>query len=384
MCWPAMGGAAPGVQMVFDDLSADLGPAFSVLLDEENELTFEEVSAEGLNDRWVAGTGAAPNYGYSNSTHWHRVSIQLPEDRASNYLIEIDFAHIDEVNAYFVEDGQLTDTQKSGLLTPLGERRISHRNILFRLPLMLSDHLDVYISTRGENAIQVPARLWREDAFWAKERHVQFFIALCIGAMLAMIIYNLFVYQATKDPLHLSFAQMTTSVGLAIATTYQVTYEYLWPDWPWFANRTVALFIAFTGLTTLSFIRSYLELASYSEKFEKVFKGLSIYFLVGLVLPFVVSHRFAATPALVMALVTIILVVVCAVRMAAGGDKRARLLLIAFGTLFGGAGLTLAGTRGLLPANILTQYGALPGATAFMVLIGFAVGERLNELKQSG
>ena len=118
-----------------------------------------------------------------------------------------------------------------------------------------STQVDVFISTQGENAIQVPAKLWREDAFWSKERHVQFFIALCIGAMLAMIIYNLFVYQATKDPLHLSFSQMTTGVGLAIATTYQVTYEYLWPDWPWMLFKLMETLIQFKVIGQLSFDR---------------------------------------------------------------------------------------------------------------------------------
>ena len=77
-----------------------LGLHLEILEDPSGELTIEDVTSPAFDSQFIPSQVAVPNYGYTDSAYWVRVSLDNETLYTNEWLLEIGFANTQYVDLY--------------------------------------------------------------------------------------------------------------------------------------------------------------------------------------------------------------------------------------------------------------------------------------------
>jgi len=364
-----------------------VGRYAEALEDPGGKLSLTDVASR--ND-FVPLDGDVPNFGYSYSTFWLRV--KLPRDVASMLApilaLEVRFPSLDLIELYVpyrTADGVDYRVQRAGDGMPWNAREVKHRDFVFRVPMIGLAEAPTYLRVQSQSVVTVPAYLWRPEAMIAHDRNAQFGYGLFYGLVIALFLYNLLLYLALRDRAYLWYVLYVASFGVGLAALDGFAYQYLWPDSVWWANHALAAALCAALLFGAQFARSFLEMASFS-----IFANR---FLVGVTALAAAGVFFAATGLLVSygVIMRVLSVVACAtagivlyvsVRAMLAGFRPARFFLLAWSALLVLILLGALRNFALVPTNFLTVNGLHVGLALDILLLSFALADRINTLKR--
>ena len=219
------------------------------------------------------------NLGYNSKNCWIKFSIKN-QRLEQDYLLEINYGLLDYVDLYYFETDIPNNITKikTGDRLPLSTRPIKHRKFLF--PIKVINEVTVYVRVKTTGTLTVPLKVWVPYDFFGFDRKCIILYALHYGMIIVMILYNLFIYIATKDKayaiyvLHVSTI-MFTELGL------NGFINEIWPHSPIWNNQSIGFFIGLYFWSLLLFTRSFLKLKKFYPKINKII-NISLFFLGGL------------------------------------------------------------------------------------------------------
>lgn len=229
--------------------------------------------------------------------------------------------------------------------------------------------------------MQVPLELYTPAAFTSLSRDSQFVMGIYYGILLALFVYNLVLWLTLRDPSYFWYLFHISAFGLVLFTLNGYSFEYLWPDNPWLANVAVPLSICFAIVGMQQFARTFLELPKRFPRGNLVSFGIiGICIALGaasLWLPYSISTPWATRTVIISVLWTVIAAVVVLRR----GYMPARLFLVAWAVFLAGTATIAALAFGLVPKNMLTEYGVQIGSALEMLLLSIALSYRYASLR---
>src|SRR5690606_2027234 len=92
-------------------------------------------------------------------------------------------------------------------------------------------------------------------------RDAQLGIGIYYGILVALFFYNLVLWLTLRDASYLWYLFHISAFGLVLFTLNGFGFEYLWPDLPWLADRSVPLSICLALIAMLQFARTFLGLS---------------------------------------------------------------------------------------------------------------------------
>ena len=84
-------------------------------------------------DLWKSHIQELTSLGLSNELHWFKFTLSNI-DPAQSWLLEIDYAHLDRVNLWFVQNNNIIAEYQVGDHQIFSQRTIEHENFLFPIP----------------------------------------------------------------------------------------------------------------------------------------------------------------------------------------------------------------------------------------------------------
>ncbi len=130
------------------------------------------------------------NFGFTKSTYWLRVEVPA---EPVNRVLEIGYPLLDDVRVYWYIGGEQVERHVTGDSRKFGSRPIYHRNFVFPVPSN-SVPTTAYVRVQSEGAVQIPAQVIESADFLAREQLDYGWQAVFLGIMIAMALYNLFVF----------------------------------------------------------------------------------------------------------------------------------------------------------------------------------------------
>jgi len=387
-CGLAAQAGAPAVPLPVERRAVALGPYAETLEDPGGKLTLAQVAAR--SDFAPLGRNVA-NFGYSYSAYWLRFT--LPRD-ASDMLapmlaLEIRFPSIDSIELhvpYRSPQGIEYRVQRSGDRAPWETREVKHRNFVFRVPMAGLADAPSYLRVQSESVLTVPAYLWRPEALIASDRHTQFGYGLFYGLVIALFLYNLMLLIALRDRIYLWYVLYVASFGIGLATFDGLGFQYLWPESVWWANHALGTALCAALLFGALFARKFLEMATFSvfaNRFLTVvmaLAGAGVFFAAtGLLVPYGAIMRGLS----VVACATAGVVLYVSVRAMLAGYRPARFFLLAWTALLVFIALGALRNFALVPTHFLTINGLHIGLALDILLLSFALADRINRLKRA-
>ena len=219
----------------------DVGQKFEFIEDPSHQLTFETLNSHGpsvfLNGTeytWRDTQGETPNFGYSKSTFWGRLTIKRAKNAPSEkWVLENAWPHVDRIELRVLQPDLVEVYREvSGLLAPQSERTLSHRNPTFSFTAPQGQDLYLFLKIDSVNALQFPLALWTRAEFISNDHDEQFVFGIFYGILIVMILYNLFIYVGIREQSYLDYVLFIGGLTLLQADVNKYTYEYLWPQAP--------------------------------------------------------------------------------------------------------------------------------------------------------
>ncbi|MDC6695220.1 7TMR-DISM family protein, partial [Leclercia adecarboxylata] len=162
--------------------------------------------------------GAVFNAGYSRSAHWVRVDLNYrpqASQEARRWLLEVAYPPLDSLQLYLADgNGGYRLARDTGDTMPWASREIRQGNYLFEIELPANQPQRVYLRVQSEGSIQVPLSLWSQHAYLEAQPGRIYVLGMIYGVLLAMLVYNLFIYISIRDPSYLYYILYIAAFGL--------------------------------------------------------------------------------------------------------------------------------------------------------------------------
>tara|TARA_R110001592_G_scaffold103247_2_gene290970 strand:+ start:6907 stop:8757 length:1851 start_codon:yes stop_codon:yes gene_type:complete len=354
------------------------GNQVEVLIDPDHRLTVQNI-IDQTDLNWTINQHGIPSYGFSPHTYWFRFSIPIQDYES---ILELDYALLDDISYYRLLDNKIVETIFTGDSRNFSDRPIEHRAFLFPIPSSNQDQ-EILIKIRSSSAIQLPLSLWPKKTFFEHDQYRFVEHGIYYGIVLVMALYNLFLFFRLRDSAYAFYVLYVSIFALAQLSLSGFSYQFLWPNLPEWNEKSLAVLIPIGLVSTIIFVNNFLKLDVF---YPKLYRFISLQTIVGLIiaaLSIVYSYHimipYVASLAIVTCLTTLIIsYYVMFNRM----YKYAIYFSAAWSALLIGIVILSLNKFGLIPRTTITESAAQIGSAIEIILLSFALAERLYDAMQ--
>lgn len=322
------------------------------------------------------------NFGYSASAYWLALPLAIAADSPSQWLLEIASPSLDQVEVYQPRAGGGYTVYRAGDLEPFASRPYIHRNLVFPLQLIPGSTETVYIKVVSGGTLTIPATLWQPEALRRHDQRTYALLSIYYGMLLALMLYNMLLYLATRDVVFLAYVAFVLSMAVGQCSLNGFGNQFLWPGAIAWGNIALPFGMSATGFFGALFTRLFLETRRRARRLDRIILAMACAFAVSGLSPLFLSYRFAAISTSINGLVFSAVAtaggVYCLVRRHPG----ARYFLLAWSLLLAAVGVTAMRNMGWLPTTTLTSYSMQIGSALEMLLLSFALADRINVMRR--
>lgn len=355
------------------------GKQIQVLIDPYHTLTVNQV----INDTslpWEESIYKTPSYGFSTHTYWFRFNIPAHETES---LLELDYALLDDISYYRLRKDVILETIFTGDKRNFTDRPIQHRAFLFPIPS--SDETQtILLKVRSSSSIQIPLTLWPEKTFFEQDQYVFVEHGLYYGIVLVMALYNFFLFLRLRDSAYIFYVLYVITFALTQMSLTGFAYQFIWSNLPEWNEQSLAVLTPLIVVSGVIFSSNFLRLDTYHCR---LYRFNSFQALVGIVisalsviLPYHIMIPYGAGLAIFSCLNILIISYYV---MFNSRYKYAIYFSLAWTVFLIGTVILSMNKFGLLPRTYLTESAAQIGSGIEIILLSFALAERLHDAMKS-
>jgi len=372
--------AQGGAMSIGQQGSYSLSRAFMVLEDSSGELTLDEVLQPAQQARFnhVPQSGAATNFGLTRSAFWLRIALQAEADAPAQWLFEVAYPALDQLDLYTPDSRGGFFRQSGGDLLPFTSRAVPHRNHVLPVALEPGGETLVYLRVQSQGTLSAPVRLWQAPALWQHDQLEYSLLSLYFGLLIGLLLYNLLLYFSVRDRAYLIYVGFVGGMAISQAALTGLGGQFLWPGQTWWNSVSPPVGMAGAAAFGILFARNFLNSAVRMPRMNRVMLALAGSWLLALLAALLLPYTVSSWMVTVLAVVSVTVVVLAGLLSVRQKHPGARYFLTAWAVLLLGVATLVLHNTGVLPSNLLTSNSLLIGSALEMVLLSFALADRIN------
>ncbi|WP_316933405.1 diguanylate cyclase [Marinobacter sp. AL4B] len=338
------------------------------------ELSLDEVRTVSSNQWQSVSADETFNQGFSDSDYWLKVSLPVVK---RNRLLDIGYPLLDEVSVYWTVAGQVIETHHTGDTLPFDSRPIVHRNFVFLVPTSTKP-LTAWVRVHTNGSAQIPVSVMPSADFLAKEQASFGWQAMFVGVVLALVLYNFFLFAMVRDTTYLWYVATVLTTSLVQLNFNGLLFQWLWPNMPWLNQFVTAPLVGAALIFALTFTIKFLALRQFSPTSYRLFWVFRVLAFVFIGYSTFVSYHSGIVLVSALAAIGTPVVWLVALRLWRRGQALAGYYVLAWTPLLVGH-LALATSKlGLVPRSLFTEMAPQAGVAIEAVLLSFALAYRIN------
>lgn len=327
---------------------------------------------------WLTMQKASINAGKSKTPVWFYFDIENTNTELVTRLLEIRWINLSVVDFYAIdlESGE-TSKMEAGLLHERSLGDNSNTSWIFPVHLESGQKKRVYLRVVSRFNLFLPMFVWQVDALDKQQWQRYVWYGLAFGVLGAMLLYNMSLFGFTRDSSYFYYSLYAGSVIMYEAGLTGVGDHLIWGHSQWFRMNGFALSIYVSFFAAALFMRNFLQLKTYGGwvlHLNTFFVGYwllsAITLLLGKDYLIVVNEIFA--------LISCVVALATSIALWNKGNVSARYFTIAWGGLIALTFVAVLMMEGFLPYVSITENGQLIGFVVEMLLLSFALAERIN------
>jgi signal transduction histidine kinase len=364
-----------GNQIQFAGQDVIIGKYLEIAEDPTNQITFENVTKLDFTE----SKESAPNFGFSNSTWWIRFTVQN-NTKSRNMYLELGYPMIHDIELYDIDEPG--HSQKILKSDSFDKRVTRYQNPAFLISVPVGESATYYVKIREHTQIFLPLFLRSQSGFLSTVLTGEILMGIYIGILLVMLFYNLFLFFSIKEKSYLFYVLYILFIGLTQLALTGYGFKLLWSDQPEFNSFSPTFFSAVSGLFAILFFQNFLSTSIRTPTLHQgLYLVIASYFL-SVVFKLAGNESVSFMLTNVSGIASIALALTISAIILKKGYRPARYFLIAWSVFFLGLALFVLRNLNILPFNTFTNYTMQAGTAIEVILLSFALADRINILKR--
>jgi len=318
------------------------------------------------------------NFGLSNSVFWFKIVIKNNTDY-TDLLFEIQNSSLSSVTLFKLGKGKITPAI-AGEYIPFSP--FKSPNPLFEITIPINNYGIYYIKLSSKNIIQLPVVIDTEYNVLNSISLDQYLFGIYIGIIFVMLFYNLFIYITVRDNNYLYYVIYIFTIGFTQICLKGYAGMILWPRNEWLIMHAQILSIGLSGIFSALFALKFLNAKHNSPFFYKLIIVLTQVSIFGIILTLLNFYILAQQLFQLVTGIGSIFIIAFSVSIYKKGYKPALILTISWSFFLGGVIIYILKDIGILKYNIFTSNSILIGSALEVILLSFALADKINIYKK--
>ncbi len=322
------------------------------------------------------------NFGITNSAIWFKLSVKNSTD-FENLILQVNQPIIDQIDLFARHPKTAKYTVVSmGEHSPFWLRKYQTPEYLFDVVVPKDSTVQVYLRVKCKENLQVPIFIGTRISIINKSVTSNLSSGIYFGIMIVMILYNLFIFATLRDRNYVLYSIYIVFILFTQSSLQGYTFQLIWPDIPWLAIHSPFLLPALVGVIGLEFFKQFLKLEERMPFANKLSYLFLMPYTVSLVLGFTVNYQWSFRIMEITASLVSVFMLVVAFLIYKRGFSEARFFLLGWFVFLVGICIYVMKDFEILPYNNFTRYTMHFGSAVEVILLSFALADRINILKK--
>ncbi|MFA5329975.1 MAG: 7TM diverse intracellular signaling domain-containing protein [Prolixibacteraceae bacterium] len=364
--------------VILNDKSHKYDPESAALLFEDRSagLGFDQIM-DSLPKFKINPSGKI-NLGPSTAAIW--CVFRLKNTTNEKWFIEMGESYVDEIDMYAINDSDEVQQIETGLFRKNNPKAVKVNHYLFPLNLSINEEKMFLIRAKSTSVLNLPLVVGTLQTHYEINHKKDFIFGLYFGLILALSIYNFFVFISIKDITYLFYVFYINFLGATVSWLKGYSPEFLnfLPPQVNHGNSNATLSILFLILFTHFFL-NIKTMAPQLKKVEIVFFGFNFIGLVINILGFYhIGFYFVMLWVVLFSLPYVLGFGIYAMKK---GFRPAGFYILGFSVFALGDFIFMLNENAILPQNFLTHYSLQIGSSIEAMILSFALANKLNSFK---
>jgi signal transduction histidine kinase len=347
------------------------------LEDPSNNLTLNDITFH-FERKFRPG---APHEVISNknfsSSYWTRLTVVNNSVIRKNWVIELYDYKIDYYEAYIPNDSGGYDKFTGGAQYNFGRKYYSHKNFIHDLYNLPHRPQTIYFKIKANRKVVFIGVIRTLQRMLEYSNMEYFLLSLFYGIVIAMIVYNSFLFISTLDAAYFFYVLYVTSIGLLALTKDGLGFQFVWQNHPTW-NDSVPIISSFSMVFwALMYAKAFLNTKALHPMLDK---GIILILIVRSIL-FIATFYF---PSLAfnswLDITPLLYTYALGIISWSLGYRMARFYILAFTLFFVGFTLSALNDFHVISAHPLIIYAFNIGVLCEMLLLSLALADRIKHL----
>jgi hypothetical protein len=348
-------------------------------LDSMNALSFHEISSKEFSNRYMAHPGYQNKDFRINASYWIRLPIHHNPKSEKLWLLEFYDQTIDNLEAYIPQPDGSYRKVVMGDRIPFDQRIIPHKNFVIPLSMTTDSVMYYYFRVQSHDFADLRIGLRSTNWFVYYALNEYFLFGIFYGMILIIIVYNFLVFLAIRERKNIYYIIYLISVAAYAISLDGIGFQFLWKDHPEWNDYAVGISLYSVIIWSLIFTRRFLRTRTITPSLDRLFVVLIVlrtaWFLTALI--FFPQHL----PYRVMDIIPLSVIFLTGITVLRRGYRPARFFVTAYGVLFAGFFLRTLVFLDVIGFTTLLHYSLHISFVLEMLLLTFALGDRIRILK---
>jgi serine phosphatase RsbU (regulator of sigma subunit) len=352
--------------------------------DKSSSLTIDDIVSPQYRDSFKDNNIQLPRNFNLNSAYWIRFKIRNEAYGDKLWLLEYFDSSIQQIILFVPNENGGYSEIAAGSNLPFETKFILHKNFEFPIPDRRHQDMVYYARVKSSHLIFMFGVIRSYERFASYALSEYYFLGIFYGIIVAMAIYNLLLFITVKDKTYLYYVLYVLSSGFLCMVMDGTGFQYLWPNHPEYNQNAFSFSLFLMVIWALMYTQGFVSLKT-ATRFH--FNILELVIIIRTLI-FILGQTFV--PALKeMVLIDIISLLICYISGIISfktGNISTRFFVIGFTLLFIGfiiSNLTVNSIFGIsLPNNIYTVYSFNVGIVLEMILLSYALADRVRLVMQ--
>jgi PAS domain S-box-containing protein len=345
------------------------------LEDRGKKLTIDDII--GSHD-WKSSQGDSFNFGYSPSAYWFRFSI---DNRTRNECyLELTYPLLDRIRLYRPDESGILRVVETGDSLPFHEREIIDRNFVFPIKNKPGTQT-IYLRIENiASSLNFSMIIWTYKTYLSDRNRELPLLWIFFGLLIAMVIYNLFVFISVRELSHLYIVLFILSLMIFHLYLKGFAFQYLWPNASWWQNHCPTFLATTMTVFCILYVRSFLETEKNFHTSDKllVFTGILPSLPILLISLLLNQLRGFKAAVWVWIFYLVVVLVLLIIRGVTRGSRPARYLILGLFAYLILILLLIPIKLGLVSPILLPDWGMEIGASMMIILFSLGLADKIN------
>ena len=316
--------------------------------------------------------------GYSEEDFWIKLVLNNPVSSKENVFLEFSNPMLNEIQIYSSEGVLLKDL---GRINFEWDDRATFFN-QFKIPSDAGQTLYIKVNSLGNNNVPINLVVGTDENWTLDERNV--FFGIYFGIILAMFVYNMFLWVSTKENIYGLYISYIFFVGVTQGILGGYIDSYFFSDIEFLKEYSFYISTVMVNIVGIYYSLRFLNIKKMSPNLFKI--GLSIigvyfFILLAFLFDFGIGQLKIRMLQIFLGIVPFYLLGISLYSLRKG-YRPAKFFLVSWFLLICSMVIFLLSDLNILPHNFLTNYIFTIGSIFEALLLSFALADKINILKK--